>query len=236
MISIRQDGGSPLRIGHRGAAKLAPANSLEAFEAAIAAGVDWIEFDVVDLPDGRLVIAHDQTAFGDAHVPDLDEALDWLAARGVGLHLDLKTHAHSREVADALIRHDVVERTFISSHNWRVLREVAEHAPALTRGYSYPEDRLGMSKVKPLLPVTGAAVLAMRAALPRRIGRWLARANAGVAVLHYFFISRAAIERCHALGAPVIAWTVDDPIRLRRLAALGVDGVVSNDPRIFQGL
>jgi glycerophosphoryl diester phosphodiesterase len=234
MITIRRD--RPLlRIGHRGAAKLAPANTIASFEAAIAAGVDWIEFDVLDLPDGRLVIAHDRTAL-EAEVPSLDDAIDWLAARDIGLHVDLKTHAHGREVADVLTRHGVLDRTFVSSHNWRALREIAEHAPAVTRGYSYPEDRLGIGKVKPLLPVMGAAVLAMRTALPSRVDRWLRRAGASVAVLHYYFVSRTVIDRCHALGAPVIAWTVDDPKLLRRLAALGVDGVVSNDPRIFEAL
>lgn len=235
MIEIRGDG-RPLRIGHRGAAKLAPANTIESFEAALAAGVDWIEFDVLDLPSGELVIAHDHHSAVGADVPTLDGALSWLAARDVGLHLDLKTNAHAREVADALARHGLERRTFVSSHDFRALRAIGEHAPGLTRGYSYPEDRLGIGKVKPLLPVMGAAVLAMRAALPRRVERWLRRAGASVAVLHHYFVSRAAIERCHALGVPVIAWTVDDPTRLRRLAALGVDGVVSNDPRIFQSL
>jgi glycerophosphoryl diester phosphodiesterase len=234
VIEIRGDR-PPLRIGHRGAAKLAPANTIASFEAALAAGVDWIEFDVLDLPDGRLVIAHDRTA-AEADVPSLDDAIDWLAAHDVGLHVDLKTHAHGREVAEVLARHGVVDRSFVSSHDWRALREIGRHAPAIVRGYSYPEDRLGIGKMKPLLPVMGAAVLAMRAALPSRVARWLRRAGASVAVLHYYFVSRAAIERCHALGAPVIAWTVDDPARLQRLAELGVDGVVSNDPRIFGAL
>lgn len=231
MIEIRGD--RPLlRIGHRGAARLAPPNTIAAFEAALAAGVDWIEFDVLALPDGRLVIAHDRRAL-QADVPSLDDAIDWLAANDVGLHVDLKTHAHGRQVVEVLERHGVVERTFVSSHNWRALREIGRHAPGLTRGYSYPEDRLGLGKMKLLLPVMGPTMLSMRAALPSRVGRWLRRADASVAVLHEFFVSRAAVERCHALGAPVIAWTVDDPARLRQLVALGVDGAVSNDPRIF---
>jgi glycerophosphoryl diester phosphodiesterase len=235
LIAVRR-GEPPLRIAPRGAAALAPANTIAAFEAARAAGVDCIEFDVIDLPDGRLVIAHDHAASGVADVPSLDEALAWFAAHDVGLHVDLKTDEHGDRIADALAAHGLVERTLVSSHNAETLRAIAARAPQLTRGYSYPEDRLGVRRVKPLLPVVGAAVLAMRAALPNRIERWLARSDASVAVLHYFFVSRAAIERCHRLGVPVVAWTVDDPTRLRRLAALGVDGVVSNDPRIFQEL
>ena len=43
------------------------------------------------------------------------------------------------------------------------------------------------------------------------------------------------VARCHALGAPVLAWTVDDPELVPWLDRLGVDGVVTNDPRIFGG-
>ncbi|MEA2350570.1 MAG: glycerophosphoryl diester phosphodiesterase, partial [Thermoleophilaceae bacterium] len=47
------------RVGHKGADLVAPGNTLESFEAALAAGVDMIEFDVLRLRDGRLVLAHD---------------------------------------------------------------------------------------------------------------------------------------------------------------------------------
>jgi len=43
------------------------------------------------------------------------------------------------------------------------------------------------------------------------------------------------IARCHAQGVPVLVWTVDDRDQVPRLDALGVDGVITNDPRIFRG-
>jgi glycerophosphoryl diester phosphodiesterase len=43
------------------------------------------------------------------------------------------------------------------------------------------------------------------------------------------------ITRCHAQGVPVLVWTVDDRAQVPRLDALGVDGVITNDPRIFRG-
>jgi len=250
--------GSPLvKIGHRGAAALAPENTLQSFETAIGAGVDWIEFDVLDLHDGTLVLAHSNDLYEVSHglhqglvrsqtlevlrrfapdLPTFDEALAFLADRAVGIHLDLKTEGHGREIADALHRYGVADRTFVSSNRWQSLLEVAAHAPEVTRGLTYPEDRFGLAKRRPLLPLVGAAVLTMRRTLHRRIDRWLHRAGARVAVLNYMLISRRVVEHCHAGGVPVIAWTVDDPVRATRLRALGVDGIVSNDPRIFEHL
>ena len=59
MIDLRRrDGGPVLRIGHRGAASLAPENTVRAMRAAVERGVDLVEFDVLDLPRGPLVLAH----------------------------------------------------------------------------------------------------------------------------------------------------------------------------------
>ena len=56
----------------------------------------------------------------------------------------------------------------------------------------------------------------------------LARANA--LSLHHSLCSRAVVRAAHALGAPVLAWTANDPATVRRLDALGVDAIVSDDP------
>ena len=54
------------------------------------------------------------------------------------------------------------------------------------------------------------------------------------AMLHYSVVSPAAVERAHARGAAVFAWTVNDDAALDRVVAAGVDGVITNDPRIFR--
>jgi glycerophosphoryl diester phosphodiesterase len=64
----------------------------------------------------------------------------------------------------------------------------------------------------------------------------LERAGAQALMLQHAVVSRAAVERAHAAGAAVWAWTVDDPAELARLDAAGVDAVISNDPRIFSAL
>ena len=52
-------------------------------------------------------------------------------------------------------------------------------------------------------------------------------------MLQHRLVTAAAVARAHELGVPVLAWTVDDPRDLERVVAAGVDGVITNDPRIF---
>jgi glycerophosphoryl diester phosphodiesterase len=73
----------------------------------------------------------------------------------------------------------------------------------------------------------------MKRALPARVQRMLARAEADVATLHWLVISPRLVERCHAMGAAVWAWTVNDASVIESVAAAGVDGIISDDPRLF---
>jgi glycerophosphoryl diester phosphodiesterase len=52
-------------------------------------------------------------------------------------------------------------------------------------------------------------------------------------MLHYAVLSREAVARCHAAGAAVWAWTVNEPAVLHEAVSHGVDGVISDDPRLF---
>src|SRR5687768_1986868 len=151
MRLLRGDG-PPIRVGHRGAAALAPENTLAAFEVALAAGVEAIEFDVLDLVGGPLVVAHSNDLFEVSHaaatgtapdrslaelrevapdVPTLDEALDFLAGRPeVIVHADLKLTERLEEVAAALERHDLSPRAVVSSFQRASLAAVARVAPS----------------------------------------------------------------------------------------------------------
>ena len=68
---------------------------------------------------------------------------------------------------------------------------------------------------------------------PRLVDLLLMRSRANTLVLHHALVSTAAVARAHARGAPVVAWTVDDPQDFRRVDEAGVDAIVTNDPSIF---
>jgi glycerophosphoryl diester phosphodiesterase len=53
--------------------------------------------------------------------------------------------------------------------------------------------------------------------------------------LNHRVVTRATVERCHELGVAVFAWTVNDAEIARRLDEVGVDGVITDDPRILTG-
>ena len=258
MIAARRADGRPWRIGHRGAAKLAPENTVAALEAALEAGVDMVEFDVLPLVDGRLVLAHSDDLLEVTHgrtdgrigergfaelralepeLPTLDEALAFLSERAphTGVLVDVKRPGHERALVASLRRYGCVERAIVSSAFPRTLRSVRELERGVRLSVSYPLDRRRLSRFRALRPGLAAALLAFRLVLPSRIGTWLDAAGATVATLHYLVVSRAVIERCHAQGAAVFAWTIDDPRILRSLARAGADGIITNDPRIFRG-
>jgi glycerophosphoryl diester phosphodiesterase len=220
-----------VRVGHRGAAALAPENSLAAVQAAAAAGVDAVELDVLRRSDGVLVVAHGPELPPEA--PPLDDALALAAGLGLAVQVDVKLPGLEAGIVAALRRQGLFERSFVSSFSLPVLRGFEAAAPELPRSFTYPEDRHGVSErrlLRPLL-VTGLAVL--RALLPRRLPGLLRAAGASAATLNAGVVSPAAVDACHALGAAVYVWTVNEPALVRRLLEMGLDGIISDDPRIL---
>jgi glycerophosphoryl diester phosphodiesterase len=252
MIEVLAREGRPWRIGHRGAAALAPGNTLAALERAVAEGVHAVEFDVLDLADGTLVLAHsddlEDVTHGVAHGPvrglgiaglrdvfpavvTLDEALGFFAGTPeVGLHVDLKLPGYEAPVVEALRERGLADRTMISTGFHDSLAVVRSLEPRIRLGLAYPLDRHHLSRRRLLAPALLPAVVAMRAALPYRMGSWVERTGASVLALNWLVVSRAAVRRAHAHGVAVWAWTVDGG-RADSIAALGVDGLIGNDPR-----
>jgi glycerophosphoryl diester phosphodiesterase len=256
-VSVQlQAPGRILKVGHRGAAALAPENTLRSLELAVELGCDLVEFDVFDLDDGTLVLAHSDNLEEVSHgatrgrvrplvlsqlrefapeLPTFDEALAFMGDRApqTGLQVDVKARGHEEAVIRALRQHGVVERTIASSFHAACVRAFARLEPRLARGLTYPHARLGTAARLPA-PFPRAGLALLRAGLPRRIGSVLRRAGATAAMLHYDVVTPAAVDRAHAHGASVFAWTVDDAKTLGRMLEAGVDGVITNDPGIFR--
>lgn len=234
MIALTRRDGRPLRIGHRGAATLAPENTLASFRAARDVGVDLIEFDVVAARDGELLVAHAR-ADVNADTPTLEEALGFFVdeAAQVGPHLDLKVKGRERDVVAALRRHGLEERAFISGLHRETARAVRGQSASIRVGITFPRALLGVSDEGRRAPVGRAGLRGLRRVTPRVVP-WLLRSTEATAIaLHHRLVTAASVDAAHARGVPVVAWTVDDSDELARVDAAGVDAVVTNDPRIF---
>jgi len=224
-----------IRVGHKGAHHIAPGNTIESFEAALAHGVDMIEFDVLRTRDGRLVLAHDY-ADADGRDPlSLEVGLDHFAGEayaGIELDVDLKLPGYEREVAEGLLERELGGRSLVSSHYPESLDRLGELAPGLRRGWSVPRVQRNYMR-SPLAVPAYAVARAMRARLP---GRASARIEAGgceAIMAHQLLVSARLVRRVHGAGGQVYVWTVDSARRIAALETLGVDGVITNDPRLF---
>ena len=107
------------RVGHKGADLIAPGNTGASFDAALAAGVDMIEFDVLpSRTDGRLLLAHDYKDLGGREALTLEQGLEHLASspfEAVELDVDLKLPGYELRVLAALRAYGLLERALISS-------------------------------------------------------------------------------------------------------------------------
>ncbi|HEX4732863.1 MAG TPA: glycerophosphodiester phosphodiesterase [Thermoleophilaceae bacterium] len=223
------------RVGHKGADLVAPGNTVASFEAALDHDVDMIEFDVLRLRDGRLVLAHDYDDAARRDPLTLDEGLDHFAGEGyadVELDVDLKLPGYEREVVEGLRERGLAERALISSHYLGSLDEVRRLAPQIRRGLSVPKVRRDYTKTPLAVPAYGVARW-MRARLPGQVRALVREGRIQAVMSHWLLVSRRLVEVVHAEGGEVYVWTVDDAHRIEKLRALGVHAVITNDPRLF---
>jgi len=224
-VKLRRADGPPLVIGHRGAAAVAPENTLAALQAAVDACADLVEFDIG--PDLRL--AHSADEVPEQQV-SLDTALEFVRGHGLGVHVDVKLPGYESAVVDAMRRHGMEERGLCSTAFAVTSRRLSRLAPSLPRAIGYPRDRYGVSRLRWPAGLTRTGAAALRQVMPLRIPLLLRVARADVLSLHHTLCSRTAVRAAHAFGAPEVAWTANDPSAVRRVAAAGVDAIVSDDP------
>jgi glycerophosphoryl diester phosphodiesterase len=231
---------APRRVGHKGAAHLAPGNTLASFEAAVRAGVDMIEFDVLsERPDGsgRLLLAHDYRALAGAHEPlTLQDGLEHLATdayAGIELDVDVKLPGYGARVVRALRESGMTERALISSTYPEDLDAMRAIEPALRVGWSLPRARRDYTE-SPLTAIPALALLGgLRAWLPGRARAALRAGRFDAIMAHWRLVSAALVRAVAEGGGELYAWTVDDAAMMARMTALGVDGIITNDPRLF---
>jgi len=223
-------------VAHRGAAGKAPENTLAAVRQAIEDETDWVEIDVQETADGRVVVVHDSdfmklsgvplkiwegsfeqvreidvgswfgAEFADERVPTLREVLE--AARGrAGVVIELKYYGHDEALEQRVV--DIVEDT-------NMVSEVA----VMSLKYE------GIQKMRKLRPDWSLGLLSATA-----VGD-LAGLDADFLAVSTGMAKPGFIRRAHAAGKRLFVWTVNDPVAISRMISLGVDGVITDEPEM----
>jgi glycerophosphoryl diester phosphodiesterase len=229
----------PLAIAHRGGAGDWPENTMPAFEAAVDLGFHYVETDVHATRDGALVAFHDESldrvtdrtglirelpwstvaearVDGIEPIPLLEDLLGQFPALRV--NIDPKHDTAVASLVDVLRRNDAIDRVCIGSFSDRRLRRIRK---ALGPRLCTSMGPMGVAK----LAAAGYGVpFEMRAPcvqVPVRRGR--------VTVVDDRFVRGA-----HRLGVQVHVWTIDDSVEMHRLLDLGVDGIMTDRPKVLR--
>jgi len=244
-----------LRIGHSGAAAYAKPNTLKSIALALEMGVDVVEFDVLPCRDA-LILGHDNFLHlghqkikisecnyadlraldqNDEFIPTLSDAIDLIRGHAL-INVDLKDRGYETAVLEVLREKKILGDAMFSTTHPTSLVQIRKLAPDAMTSISYPRDRGNAARRPRLKPVVLTALRAMKRTLPYRINRIMKRAHANMTTLNFHVISHKTIERVHHAGGKVIAWTVDDLPTMHKLIALGIDGITSNKPDLFEHL
>jgi glycerophosphoryl diester phosphodiesterase len=229
-------------VGHKGAAHLAPGNTLASFEAAVRAGVDMIEFDVLsERPNGsgRLLLAHDYGALARMEEPlTLRAGLEHLASEayaGIELDVDVKLPCYGERVVAELRETGLLGRALVSSMFPEDLDAMRAAESSLRVGWSVPRARRDYTEDRLWALPALALLAAYRAVLPRRAHAAVRAGRFDAVMAHWRVVTPALVRAVAAAGGEVYAWTVDDAAQMARLTAMGVHGIITNDPTLFVG-
>ena len=225
----------PIIVGHRGALDLAPENTIPAFEAALNARADGVEFDVQRTVDGHLVVFHDEDVdrvsdgtgmmpqmtlaelqaldvglffderFRGTRIPTLIEFFDWAKGNELLLFLELKEP----------YRYPGIEQQVAD-----LIREYDLVDRLQVRSF-YHAHLLQLHKIAPEIILSE---------LWLNHAPWQAEIVYSTVNLMYGLCTKYNIVQFHEWGRAVTAWVVDDLETARQLKDWGIDEIVTNNP------
>lgn len=231
-------------IGHRGAAALAPENTLASFRKAAALGVQWVEMDVSLLADGGTVIFHDEVldrctnghgflasqtmdtvvgldagswfdpAYAGERIPDLRSALAVIQQAGMGLNLEIK---HDGPGVEQLV--DAVLATLAT--------EWADHDSLLISSFNHQ----ALQRCHRWAPHYRRGQLYEQ--VPSQWAEELAEIEAWSLHCNWRALDAALTRRIKAAGYRLLCYTVNNPLDVAAHWAWGMDAIFTDDPRQF---
>ena len=227
------------RVGHKGAAHIEHGNTLASFDAALRHSVDMIELDVLSERtdgSGRLLVAHDYEDMRSRTPLTFEQALEHLRGEAfaeIELDVDIKLPGYEDRVLAKLREYGLIERTLISGMYQDSLERIRQAEPGLRLGWSVPRVRRDYtSDMLTAIPAL-AFLTGYRAALPRRARAALKEGRYDAIMAHWRVVTPALVRAVAEGGGDLYVWTVDDVRMIDKLTRMGVDGIITNDPRLF---
>lgn len=224
-----------LIIAHRGASKIAPENTLKAFQKAIDLHADILEFDVHRSKDGEIVIIHDGNTFrttgyfgsiskltlyelkkldcGEGErIPTLVELIK--IARGkVNLNCEIKARGIEEKVIDILKEEKMIGNTIISSFKHDILLEIQKL-----------DSQIKLASLEPTRTEWLKSGISIKKLLRMAIEHKFFAINP-----YYKLVNSKFVEKAHKNKIKIFPWTVNGSSSIRKLINLGVDGIITNE-------
>jgi len=223
-------------IAHRGAAGKAPENTPASIRQAINDGTDWVEIDVQETVDGKVVVIHDSDfmklagvnlkvwngtleqvkeidigswfdpEFSAERVPTLIEILE--EARGKAkVMIELKYYGHDQQLEQRVV--DIVEQT-----------NMVGNVAIMSLKYD------GIKKIRALRPDWVIGLLSAKA-----IGN-ITGLDVNFLAVNMAMATPGFISSAHSSGKQLFVWTVNDQVSMSRMMSLGVDGIITDEPAL----
>ena len=222
-------------MGHRGANKIAPENTLKAFKEAIRLKADAVEFDVQETVEGEIVIIHDydtlRTAgtegivkemtlkelkklnFGDGEqIPTLLELIE-LAKDKISLNCEVKVEGIAKKIIQIFQDADILDSITVSSFLHEELIKIQKIEPQL--------------KIATLVPTKAGKFSEWN--YKKKLIDFTSENNYYAINPLYKLADKRFIEYAHEKNIKVFPWTVDSGIAMKKLINMGTDGIITND-------
>ena len=248
----------PRVFGHRGAAGVAPENTLTSFAIADALGADYLELDVHATSDGTIVVLHDPTVERTTDGSGPVCAMRWndLARLDAGhrFTVDGRTFPYRGQGVRVPALASVLERFPTRRFNIEIKQPepciVDSVLDVLARAGATARTLLAAEKddIMPRIRSAAAGEVAIGMSAGDAVaffdrfgnGNWEDYAAPGQALQipvefeGITLVSEESIGAAHRAGLEVHVWTINDPVEIERLLDLGVDGIMSDFPGLVR--
>jgi len=218
----------PMIIGHRGSSSIEPENTMKAFIQAFQDGADGIEFDVRLTADNQMVIIHDSlidrtsNGIGLVRKKTYQELLKFDYGKGEKiplladvlkkfgnqkwLNIEIKEQGFEKQLLEMLDKLKIKQKYVISSFKISVIQKIKELNNEIPTAYLYETGRLNLQELVIKLQCEGIH--------PK-----------------HTIVNRRLISEARYYNLAVRAWTVDSERKAWKLTKLGIDGLITNNPK-----